>query len=203
MFKHVLNFSMVSLALMSATVCASDLALLSNNVKPGASNADFPAGITVLPTQMTTSWITEGEFATDPETVKTGRGGAVYFDGNTGSNWKSRSYSKWGGPIWATLVVDLGESYELGAFDVWALHEGSRDTELFNVLLSEDGTTYTAVGTANMPAEPKGKNQYNKMNLALEAPVKARYVQLQIQRSKSAKQQQICEIAIWGNKAQE
>ncbi len=203
MIKYVLNLTMLCLALLPISARASDLALLSNNIGPGKNNADFPAGTKVLPTKMTTTWITAGEFATDEETVSTSRGGAVLFDGNTGSNWKSRTYSKWSGKKWATLVVDLGEPYALGVFDVWALHEESRDTELFHVLLSDDGKTYTPQGVASSQDVPLEKGLMTKIHLALEAPVKARYVQFRIQRRKAARQQQIGEIAIWGVKPQE
>jgi hypothetical protein len=191
----------ILLLTLSASASASDLALLSNNIKPGESNETFPPGTVIQATEMTTQWVTQGEFATDEESVKTGtaNGKQMLFDGNAGSNWKSRTYSKWGGGKWVTLIVDLGAPYALGAFDVWALHEETRDTESFQILLSDDGRDFTPHGLANCPDLPLAKNSFVRLHKTLESPVKARYVQLRIQRKSSAKQQQIAEIAIWGN----
>tara|TARA_Y100001933_G_scaffold260966_1_gene314375 strand:+ start:1188 stop:4988 length:3801 start_codon:yes stop_codon:yes gene_type:complete len=185
------------------SVSASDLALLSNNVKPGTSNGAFPAGIAIEPTQMKVAFVTDGEFATDAESIKTGRDGKVLFDGNTGSNWKSRTYSKWAGGQWVTVQVDLGAAYALSAFDVWALHEKSRGSGSIDVLLSEDGKTFTPQGTANCPDIEPQKNLFAQLRLELDSPVKAQYVQIRIKRSSTAKQQQVAEIAIWGSNSAE
>ena len=202
MLRHLLPILTVSLSLLPMAADASDLALLSNNVRKGKANAAFPEGTAVVPTEMTVTWVTEGEYATDAETVETSRQGSlkktILFDGNTGGNWKSRTYSAWRKGEWATLVVDLGAEYALGEFDVWALHEASRDTEAFYVLLSNDGKTYTPHGMASSEGTPLEKDLFARLRLALEHPVKARYVKFRIQRRKTAKQQQIGEIAIWG-----
>ena len=204
---HLFRSLVSILLLIPVPVSASDWALLSNNIKEGKHNKAFPAGTIVLPTGMTASWVKDGEYATDEETVKTSRFGEskemVLFDGNTGSSWKSRTYSKWGGGPWATLVVDLAAEYALSEFDVWALHEASRDTAAFHVLLSDDGKTYTPHGMASSKEAPLEKGLFAKVHLTLESPVKARYVKLRIQRRKTAKQQQIAEIAIWGGRPQE
>jgi hypothetical protein len=184
----------------SATIDTSALALLSNNVKPGKTNADFGDNLRIEPTAMNVTFVTDGEFATDEESVKTGNEGKVLFDGNTGSNWKSRTYSKWGGGRWVTVNVDLGQAYALSAFDVWALHEKSRETAGFQVLLSDDGKTFTPHGAASTPEVEMAKNLIVRNHLDLSEPVKARYVQIRVERTKSSKQQQVAEIAIWGSK---
>ncbi|WFB36879.1 discoidin domain-containing protein [Kiritimatiellota bacterium B12222] len=189
------------LTLCSLGLTAADLSLLSNNIQPGAFNESFPSGTNVSPTTLTATWVTTGEYATDPETISTGKEGAkVLFDGNTGSNWKSRTYSKWSGGQWVTLVVDLGALQTVEAFDVWALHEATRDTGSFTVLLSEDGKNFKAHGTASSEDQPKESKRIAKISLKLDAPVKARYVQFRMKQGKGAKQQQIAEIAIWGER---
>ncbi|MAX25322.1 MAG: hypothetical protein CMJ19_12550 [Phycisphaeraceae bacterium] len=184
----------------AASIDTSGMALLSNNIKPGKTNADFGDNLRIEPTAMQVSFVTDGEFATDEESIKTGKEGKVLFDGNTGSNWKSRTYSKWGGGRWMTVNVDLGNEYALSAFDVWALHEKSRETAGFQVLLSDDGKTFTPHGAASTPELELAKNFFARTHLVLNEPVKARYVQIRVERKKSAKQQQVAEIAIWGSK---
>ncbi len=183
------------------------LGLLSNNIKEGKYNSDFPLGTKLLPTDMKVTWVTDGEYATDEETLETSRQDeiprTILFDGNTESNWKSRTYSKWSGGQWASLIVDLGTEHALSAFDVWALHEATRDTEAFYVFLSDDGKTFTPHGMASSKDVPLKDKMITKMSLDLKEPVKARYVKFRIQRRKSAKQQQICEIAIWGTRPEE
>ncbi len=205
MFKFLNRSFIPCVFLFTLSVSASDVALLSNNVKPGKSNGTFPPGTAIQPTEMKAEFVTEGEFATDEESLKTGsrNGKLVLFDGNTGSNWKSRTYSKWGRGHWVTVAVDLGAEYALSAFDVWALHEKSRETEAFHVLLSDDGKEFTPHGVAACPDVPLEKNLITKIRLDLESPVKARHVQIRIRRKGSAKQQQIGEIAIWGGKPAE
>ncbi len=181
-----------------------DLHLLSNNILPGRKNDSFPAGTKVQATDLKVTWVSEGEFATDSESMSTGGEGAkMLFDGNTGDNWKSRSYSKWSGGQWVTLVADLGSPHAVQAFDVWALHEASRDTEAFSVLLSDDGKTFTPHGLVSSEDQPLENKKIIKMTLKLDAPVKARYVKFRIQRRKSARQQQIAEVAIWGSRPEE
>ncbi|MFG0250816.1 MAG: discoidin domain-containing protein [Phycisphaeraceae bacterium JB051] len=184
----------------AASIDTSGLALLSNNIKPGKTNAEFGENFRIEPTAMQVSFVTDGEFASDEESVKTGNEGKVLFDGNTGSNWKSRTYSKWGGKRWVTINVDLGAAYALSAFDVWAIHEKSRETAGFQVLLSDVGKTFTPHGAASTPDIELAKNTFARTHLDLSEPVKARYVQIRIERKKSAKQQQVAEIAIWGSK---
>ncbi|MDF3129119.1 discoidin domain-containing protein [Kiritimatiellaeota bacterium B1221] len=183
----------------AAMVAAGELSLLSNNIKPGKFNGDFPAGTSVQPTDLKFSWVKEGEYATDAESISTGGpDGKVLFDGNTGSNWKSRTYSKWSGGQWVTVVADLGSAFALQAFDVWALHEASRDTGAFYVLLSDDGENFTPHGMVESGDQKLKKNFIARMTLKLDEPVKARYVKFRIQRRNGARQQQVAEIAIWG-----
>ena len=52
MFKLFNRLIIPCVLLMTISAGASELTLLSNNVKPGKSNADFPAEATVQPTQM-------------------------------------------------------------------------------------------------------------------------------------------------------
>lgn len=203
MFMLFNRLIVLCVLLLTMSVSAAEPALLSNNIQPGKFNESFPDGTIVQPTDMKAEFVTEGEFATDEESVKTGNEGKVLFDGNTGSNWKSRTYSKWGGGKWVTVTVDLGTAYAVSAFDVWSLHEKSRETEGFFVLLSDDGKKFTPQGAASTPAIELEKNLFARIHLDLQAPVKARYVQIRIERKKSAKQQQIAEIAIWGSKPQE
>ncbi len=206
MFCHLLRVAILCLTFVPLAASAAEPALLSNNVKEGGRDEAFPKETVVIPTEMTAKWITEGEFATDAETVETSKFDSiptVLFDGQTGSNWKSRTYSKWNSGKWVTLVVDLGAEYALSAFDVWALHEASRDTQSFTVLLSDDGKTFTPQGIATSEDVPQAKDLLNRMRLTLDQPVKSRFIEFRIQRHPSAKQQQISEIAIWGNKVEE
>ncbi|MBN2711715.1 MAG: discoidin domain-containing protein [Planctomycetes bacterium] len=186
--------------LVAQTTFASEKFLLSNNLKSGVHKTDFPKDTKTIITDMTTSFVTEGEYASDAEAVETGKDG-VLFDGNTGSYWKSRSYSKWGGGVWITVNIDLGGEYLVNEVNVWALHEATRDTDSFQLLFSKNGKDYTPNASVEMDeALEKKKDFFAKMSLELKKPVKARYMQVRIHRLKSAKQQQVGEIAIWGMK---
>ena len=92
MFYRFRQLIVLTVLFSPVTLHAGDLALLSNNIAQGKTNEAFPAGTVIVPTQMTATWVTDGEFATDEETIKTSVQGnskkMVLFDGNTGSNWR-------------------------------------------------------------------------------------------------------------------
>lgn len=172
--------------------------LLSNNMGGHAASEDFSEWPQSLATEMKIEWVSTGEFASDAEAMETGAG-RVLFDGNTGSNWKSIAYSKWGGGKWITLNLSFEAEYLIEAVDVWALHEETRDTEFVEILFSEDGKTYIPHQRAPMPDLPFERKNFVKIPLRLDQPVLAKYLQLRIHRKPSAKQQQIADIAIWGS----
>lgn len=202
MLKTVQLIVLILTHLFVTTLSQAQVSLLTNNVALGEHTEAFPEGTSVVATEMAASWVTDGEFATDPETVETSRlGGAermVLFDGNTGSNWKSRTYSAWRKGDWATLNLDFGQPYVLSAFDLWAIHEPTRGTEAMEIFVSEDGVTYAQQGIAGHDGQELAKDLFIRFHHRLDAPVKARYVQLRMQKRRGAKQQQLAEIAVWG-----
>ncbi|WP_269523589.1 hypothetical protein [Coraliomargarita parva] len=199
MIRKLISFILVWLALCG-TSWSSEIYLLSNNF-PGKKS--IPAGYSEwsqsLATDMKVEWVTQGECASDKEAQKTGSG-RVLFDGNTGSNWKSIAYSKWSGGSWVTLNLSFEKEYLIQALDVWALHEKSRDTDYVEILFSQDGINYIPHQRTQMPDLPLGgKQNFVKIPLRLEKPVLAQYLQVRICRKKSARQQQISDIAVWGS----
>lgn len=192
----------LSLLLVQPAQVRAQSALLSNNISPGVTKEGFPQGTRVIPTRMHVTWITNGVYATDAESVKTGRGedgkSKALFDGNAAGGWKSQSYSEWGGGVWNTITVDLGEEYAIDKIDTWALHAKARDTDYVEVLFSSDGALFTPHGAARSTNIPLQDKQFVPLTLQLERPVLSRHVQLRIHRRKTAWQQQISEIAIWG-----
>ena len=197
-------FALVAIGLASVAHIqgATETKLLSNNMKGGSHNADFSEWPGSLTTEMEVEWVTEGEYASDKESIETGAGG-VLFDGNTGSNWKSISYSKWSGGRWVTLNLTFEREYLIKGVDVWAVHEKTRDTEYVEILFSEDGKNFIPHQRELMPDVPYKKGNFVKIPLRLEEPVLAQYVQLRIARKKSARQQQIADIGIWGSLPEE
>ncbi len=202
MIGNRIPFFLISLAIAgsAASAWSEETFLLSNNL---SGTKGIPKAFSEWPqslrTKMNVEWVTEGEFASDAEAMKTGKG-RVLFDGNTGSNWKSISYSKWSGGQWATLNVSFEKAYLIRAVDVWALHEETRDTEYVEILFSKDGKSYIPHQRTEMPDVPLKSKNFVKIPLRLEEPVLAQYLQLRIRRKKSARQQQIADIAIWGSK---
>lgn len=189
---------LLALLLAVPSAGAGEQSLLSNNIKAGAFTPDFPEGTKILATAMKHSFVSEGEFATDAEAAKTG-GENHLFDGNAGTNWKSRAYSKWGGGQWITLNLDFGAKYAITQVDVWALHEATRDTESVQLLFSKDGKEYVPQASAKIADDvEKKKDFFAKIPVVLAEPVLAQYVQIRIRRLASAKQQQIAEVAVWG-----
>jgi hypothetical protein len=188
------------LGLLSAWAEAP-LALLSDNLAPGGKSTLYPQGTPVIATGATYRFATEGEFATDKETLSSSKEGGVkrLFDGE--SWWKSQTFSQWNGGKWVTVNVDLQRDYLLGAFEVWALRDSLRDTEQAYLLVSADGEVYTQYAVAqNSEAPPveevDGKKNFIRHRATLAQPVRARYVQVRILKRRH--QQQLSDIAIWG-----
>lgn len=206
MLKSVVGCAFVGVVSFAAVSGAAGDSLLSNNIEPGEYNAAFPEGTQVQSTQMTASWVTDGEFATDEETIETSRRGDadqwVVFDGNTGANWKSRTYSKWGKGKWVTLTVDLGKPYVVNKVDVWAIHEATRNTGSVEVLLSEDGEEFVSHASGTSEGVEFAKKLISPINVAFDVPGTTRYIQIRMKAGQGAKQQQIGEIAIWGDVAE-
>lgn len=176
-------------------------AVLTGNKTAGKKSNCFPEDTAFINTGASFSWVKDGEYATDAETLKTGADFKVLFDGNNGQFWKSRTYSKWRGTPWATIVIDLKKKYQVSSVDVWRLHEETRDTESAEILFSSDGKEFKSQGvakdSANVPYQAK---TFFKINKEFKKPVSARYIKLRIKRRKGAKQQQIGEIVVWGVK---
>ncbi|HCE44076.1 MAG TPA: hypothetical protein DET40_11055 [Lentisphaeria bacterium] len=197
MMKRILG---IILFLAAGQVFSGDVSAILSENRNGSEKSNFlPEGTKFIDTGATCKWITEGEYATDEETLKTGASNRVLFDGNNGESWKSHTYSKWGKGQWATLVVDLKEQYLIDLVDVWFLHEESRDTEKAEILMSLDGKDFNIHGTAkdnqNLPLKNK---EFIKICHKFEKPVLSRYVMLRIKRRQGAFQQQIGEVVIWG-----
>jgi hypothetical protein len=150
---------------------------------------------------MDAEWVTEGEYANDDETIKTGGTNAkMLFDGNTGSNWKSIAFTQWNKGHWVSLNLNFEQEYLIQAVDVWAVHEKTRDSDFVEILFSKDGKTYIPHQRTAMPEVPHESKNFVKIPVRLDKPVLAQYMQVRIARVKSARQQQIAEIAVWGSK---
>ncbi|WPJ94896.1 hypothetical protein SH580_15810 [Coraliomargarita algicola] len=190
----------------SSTIWAStETYLLSNNlVGQKKQIQDFSEWPQSLATQMNAQWVVDGEFANDDETMRTGGENAkVLFDGNTGSNWKSIAFTKWNSGHWVSLNLSFEQPYLIQAVDVWAVHEKTRDSDFVEILFSEDGINYIPHQRSAMPAVPHESKNFVKIPLRLDEPVLAQHMQMRIARVKSARQQQISEIAVWGSQPEE
>lgn len=175
--------------------------VLSDNQVPGKKSNFLPGNTAFIKTGATYKWIKEGKYATDEETLKTGANPKILFDGNNGENWKSRTYSKWNGGSWATILIDLKREYLIDKIDIWRLHEKTRDTEQADILLSLDGKKFTLQGLVKDNEKiPYQAKKCIKISKEFPKPVLSRYIKLRIKRRKGARQQQIGEIVIWGRK---
>lgn len=205
MFKWSVGGVLSAVVVVTSVSAGADESLLSNNIQPGEYNATFAEGTQVLPTEMSATWVTEGEYATDEETVQTSRRGGsdrlVIFDGNTGTNWKSRTYSTWGKGKWVTLNVDLGKPYAVSKVDVWAMHEAPRSTGMVEVHVSQDGSEFVSLGAATSETVELEKDLISPIHVVWDTPETARFIQIRMKIRENAKQQQIGEIAIWGHSA--
>ncbi len=180
---------------------ATETYLLSNNLSGTQKTPkDFSEWPQALATQMKAEWVVDGEYANDDETIKTGgKNAKMLFDGNTGSNWKSIAFTKWNKGKWVSLNLSFEQAYLIQAVDVWAIHEKTRDSEFVEILFSEDGKNYIPHQRTAMPDVPHASKNFVKIPVRLEEPVLAQYMQVRIARVKSARQQQIAEIAVWGS----
>ena len=178
------------------------MSLLSDNIAPGKATKTFPEGTRVVRTGASYAWVSEGEFATDPETLLTGSRpdgtSKCLFDGHGGGWVQTQSFSKWSGGRWATIRIDLKDAFLIGALDVWALRQKQRDTESAELLLSEDGVKFVSYGLAANTTADRETNAFIKLACTLDKPVKARYAEVRIKRAQGGFQQQIGEIAVWG-----
>ncbi len=179
--------------------------LLSDNVKDGAKSQAFPDGVKAIETGASCEWIDSGKYATDSETLSTGRRpngtGKCLFDGIIRGKPETQTFGSWGKGKWATLRIDLKDEYLIGAVDVWAFRDKQRDTESVEVLLSSDGESFNSYGFASNAEAPRDSGDFVKLSCKLEKPVLARVLELRAKRLDSAMQQQLGEIAVWGWRA--
>ena len=181
--------------------------LLSDNIKPGEKSQVFPANTNVIETGASYEWVDTGKYATDSETLNTGKRPnntcKCLFDGAIKGHPETQTFSKWAGGLWATIRIDLKEDYQIEGVDVWAFRDIQKDTESVEILLSSDGENFSSHGFATNTEAPRDSKDFVKLSGKLDKPALARHLELRAKRLDSAFQQQLAEIAVWGRKPPE
>lgn len=191
------------LLIYASGLSGNELVLLTGNSRGelflGSSNR--------VETELEFHWITDGDFATDKETIATSLlelnegssncAGNRLFDGSAGRTGSDRTYSAWSGGKWASFIIDLKKSYPVTLIQIWSLADTNIYTKGFEVLISDDGQTFVSRGYFNNEY-PRESGVFVRQNAQFNKPAKVRFVQVRIERSPGALQQQIGEVAIWG-----
>ncbi|UVI33363.1 discoidin domain-containing protein [Paenibacillus spongiae] len=164
-------------------------AAINNYTKNGQYPSDHYPVIATMVIEPHEPSLAIGKPATGSQACAASEGPEKAFDGVTIQNSKfcTKTPAKW-------LQVDLGSSYEVSKFIIYHAGFGgespSMNTKDFNILISEDGSTWsTAVQALG-----------NTANVTTHAisPVKARYVKLEVTNSGSDEAARIYEVGVYG-----
>lgn len=205
-----MKFNTVTTAalLLSGSLLCAESALLTDNNRPNWTSNCFPKDQKRIETGAAIEWVTTGPFACDPGIIKTGSRpdgkNRMLLDARRGPEGDSQAYGQWGPgkSAWATFIIDLNGVYLIESATVWAQQRDKAGTESFEILLSNDKKKFVSSGTCMID----GKLRTGKDNLGIESafklekPAAARYVQFRIKKRAGAWQQQISEIAVYGQK---
>lgn len=196
-------YGCIAAVLLTATVAGADDLLLSDNP---AGNA-FDSGVKRIATGAALTWITDGEFATgSAELLKTGSRpdgtNRVLLDGRRGSDGNCQAFGNWGGQYYGTFVIDLKADYLVTRASVWSQQTRTQGIESLELLLSSDGKKFVAVGSVK-PADDllnRTEKLGERIDLVLEKPAMARYVQFRVKKHPARMQMILAEAAVWGDR---
>ena len=196
-------YGCIAAVLLTATVAGADDLLLSDNP---AGNA-FDSGVKRIATGAALTWITDGEFATgSAELLKTGSRpdgtNRVLLDGRRGSDGNCQAFGNWGGQYYGTFVIDLKADYLVTRASVWSQQTRTQGIESLELLLSSDGKKFVAVGSVK-PADDllnRTEKLGEQIDLVLEKPAMARYVQFRVKKHPARMQMILAEAAVWGDR---
>ncbi len=176
--------------------------LLSDN----SAGEIFPGSEKKLITGAKITWITDGVFATkSKELLETGSRpngtSRVLLDG-TRTGGPGQAWGHWGGGLYyGTFTVDLQSPYLITRTAIWSQQTKTQGFESFELLLSMDGEKFVSVGSVQCPEtlENEKKDYGEKVELKLEKPAMARFLQFRVKKNPGRMQMIISEIAIWGD----
>ncbi len=189
-------------------ICASGFSGNEPILLTGNSTSElFLGSSNRVETELEFHWITDGDFATDKETIATSLpelnkdglncASNRLFDGSAGHTGSDRTYSAWSGGKWASFIIDLKKNYPVSLIQIWSLADTDIYTKGFEVLISDDGHTFVSRGYFNNEY-PRESGVFVQQNAQFNKSAKVRFVQVRIERLPGALQQQIGEVAIWG-----
>lgn len=191
-----------AIALPAAPDLKIEEKLLSGN-PPGNT---FPADGRSIATGATLRWITDGPYATkSEEMLKTGSRpdgtNRVLLDGRRGTDGSCQAFGNWGGQYFATFTLDLQEPRLVTRAAIWSQQTKTQGFETFELLLSTDGEKFVSVGSVKCPEGllNKAEKLGEPVELKLEKPAAARYVQFRVKKHPARMQMILSEVAVWGD----
>lgn len=177
--------------------------LLSDN----PAGSVFPADGRRIATGATLRWITDGPYATkSEEMLKTGSRpngtNRVLLDGRRGTDGDCQAFGNWGQQYYATFTIDLQDAYLITRAAIWSQQTKTQGFETFELLLSMDGTKFISVGSLTCPDGLLNQSEKlgEMVELKLEKPAAARYVQFRVKKHPARMQMILSEAAVWGDR---
>ncbi len=166
----------------------------------------FPASEKRIATGASLRWVTEGQYAvTSPELLSTGSrpdGKCRVLQDGVRTGGPGQAWGNWGKQYYATFVLDLQEPYLVSRAAIWSQQSPQQGFETFELLLSLDGQKFVPVGAVTCPAGlTNEKAKYGeKVELKLEQPALARYLEFRVKKHPARMQMVISEAAVWGER---
>ena len=201
-FRQVFPGILCALLCAGSVMAEEDFLLTDNGIGNilGAKLPRMKSGATV-------EWVEEGPYATTGEflktTVRSDTGRSRLLDGNGYGSGNASCFGSWkGGAYYGTFTINLNAPYLIRRVTLWSAQTPQRGIESFTVLLSRDGVQFIEAGTCVVPVEMDGPEEKpvrsKPLELVLEKPALAQYVQIRALKRASRKQAIISEVAIWG-----
>lgn len=180
-------------------------AIVEQRLTDNPAGEIFPPAEKALVTGAKLSWVTEGPFGTksqemlDTGSRPDGKCRALLDGVRTGG--PGQAFGNWGKQYYATFIVDLQAPYLITRAAIWSQQTKTQGFETFELLLSMDGEKYVSVGTVKCPDDLlNSKEKYGEpVELKLEKPAAARYLQFRVKKHPARMQMILSEIAAWGD----
>jgi len=193
-------FAVVMLWSCGEYLQAQDLLLSGNTESPL-----FPKTERRMGSGAELSWVTDGEYKSNAELVKTGSRPdgkrRVLLDGRVGSDGDCQAFGVWsGGVYYGSFIIDLKNKYLITRTAVWSQQTETQAMESFEVLLSDDGNKFISMGSCTVDPQLKsGKDRLGvRSEYKLPNPAVAQYVMIRARKKGGSRQMVLCEAAIWG-----
>lgn len=223
--KKLLRNLAISSTTIIAAVTANAAFLLSDNIDtPNSGTSTYPGHIDVanrIVTGVTYSYQTntnapndKGIGNTNPDIITNDKGsnGRELLDGyseRTGGN--NATNSSWDNIEGATILFDLKKNYLIDHVSVSVGHAGNQGVGDYQVFISTDNITFTALGTWDGTktqidgAEATNPGRNTELSITATAISEARYIKIFLTNWNAAlttrtyHQLAIGEVAIWGD----